>query len=97
MDKFGLQFLQARFRLLTFGQIADEAGEKTPVTGFHFAYGELHRKGRAVLALADHDPANTDDTSLACRSIALQVTIVAFTIGFGHQDSYILTDCLGRS
>ena len=65
MHQLGLQFLQARFGLLPLGQVADEAGEETLVAGFHLADRELHRKGRAVLALADHDAADADDAPLA--------------------------------
>ena len=65
MDQFGLQLLQARLGLLALGQVADEAGEKALLAGSHLADRQLHRKGRAVLALADHDAADADDAPLA--------------------------------
>ena len=37
MNQFRLQFLQASFRLLSLGKIANKAGEIALVTGFHFA------------------------------------------------------------
>ena len=80
MDKLGLQFLQPGFRLLAFGQVADEAGEKTPVARSHFADCKLHRKSRSVLALADNDPPDPDDPSLAGAQVSLQVAVVALTI-----------------
>ena len=95
MHELGLQFLQARFGLLPFGQVADEAGEKSPVARFHFADRKLHRKGRAVLALADHDAADADDAALARVHIALQVTVMVFAIGRGHQGLDVLSDGLG--
>ena len=71
VHQLGLQFLQARFGLLPLGQVADEAGEEAPVARFHLADRELHRKGRTVLALADHHAADADDAALAGVEVAL--------------------------
>ena len=68
VDQLRLQFLQPRLGLLAFGQVADEAGEEALVARAHLADGELHRKGRAVLALADDDAADADDAALAGRA-----------------------------
>ena len=87
-----------RFGHLPLGQVADEAGEETPVARFHFADRKLHRKGRAVLALADDHAADADDAALAGGQIALQVAVMVFAIGRRHQAS--LTFCpmrLGRA
>ena len=65
VHQLGLQFLQPRLGLLPLGQIADEAGEEALVARAHLADRKLHRKGRAVLALADHDAADADDAPLA--------------------------------
>ena len=65
MHQLRLQLLQARFGLLPLGQVADEAGEEAPVARAHLADRKLHRKGRAVLALADDDAADADDAPLA--------------------------------
>ena len=65
MDQFGLQFLQPGLGLLMLGQVADETGEVGLAVGLHFADRQLHRKGRAVLALAGHDPPDADDVPLA--------------------------------
>src|ERR1035438_9847830 len=96
MDQLGLEFLQARFGLLALGQIADKAGEKSAVARFHLADRKLHREGRAVLALADHDAADADDATFARSHIALQVAVVVFAIGPRHQGPYVLPDRLGR-
>jgi hypothetical protein len=40
--------------------------------GAHLADRQLHRKGRAVLALAHHHPADADDAPLAGVEIALR-------------------------
>ena len=68
VDELGLQLLQARLGLLALGQVADEAGEEAPVARAHLADGQLHGKGRAVLALADDDAADADDPPLAGAS-----------------------------
>src|SRR6476660_6018155 len=95
MHKLGLQFLQTRFGLLPFSQIADKAGEETSVTGFHLADGQLHRKSRAVPSLADHDAADADDAALARHPVAIEVTVMAFTVGCRHQDFDVLSERLG--
>ena len=84
MHEFGLQFLQTRFGLLALGQIADETGEETLVTGFHLADSQLHWKSRAILALAYHDAADAYDPSLARHPVAFEVTIMTFTVGCRH-------------
>ena len=55
--------------------------KKRCVAGFHLADRELHRKGRAVLALADHHAADADDAPLAGGQIALQIAVVRLAIG----------------
>ena len=97
MDELGLQLLQPRLGLLPFGQVADEAGEETPVAGFHLADRKLHREGRAVLALADHDAADADDPPLAGPQIALEIAVVVFAIGRGHQHLDVLADHFARA
>ena len=81
MHELGLQFLQPRFRPLPFGQVTDEAGEETPVGGVHFADRKLHRKGRAVLALANHDTADADDAPFAGPLIAIEISVVILAVG----------------
>ena len=68
MDQLGLQLLQPGFGLLALAQIADESGEKAILARFHFADRQLHRKRRAVLALADDDAADPDDPPLSRSS-----------------------------
>src|SRR5512143_3701978 len=97
MHKFGLQFLQTRFGLLALGQIADEAGEETSVTGFHLADSQLHWKSRAILALADHDAADANDPAFARRPVAFEVTIMTFTIRCRHQDFDVLPERFGHA
>src|SRR3974390_239273 len=94
MDELGLQLLQTRFGLLPLSEIANKAREKSPFPRLHFANGELHGKGRTILALSDDDAADPDDASLACCPLALQVGIVAFTIGKWHQSPDILSESL---
>ena len=56
-----------------------------PLAGLHLADRKLHRKGRAVLALADHHPADADDAALAGRVIAVEIAVVLLAIGRRHQ------------
>ena len=47
----------------------------------HLADGQLHWKGRAVLALADDEPADADDPPLAGAKIALEIAVMLLAIG----------------
>ena len=96
MHELGLQFLQPRFGLLPLGQVADEAGEEAPVAGAHLADRQLHREGRAVLALADDHAADADDAPLAGAQIALEIAVVALAVGRRHQHLDVLADHLVR-
>ena len=71
MNQFRLQLLQPGFRLLAFGEVADKSREEPLIAGMHFADGKLHRKGRAVLALANHNApdADADDIVTSVMSI----------------------------
>ena len=84
-----------RFRHLPLGQVADKAGEKALIAGFHFADGEFHREGRSVAALADDDAADADDAPLAGGQIAADVAVMLAAIGLGHQDLDVASDRLG--
>ena len=97
MHELGLQFLQPRFRPLPLGQVANEAGEETPVGGVHFADRKLHRKGRAVLALADHDAADADDAPLAGAQIAIEIAVVILAVGRWHQHLDVLANDVARA
>src|ERR1700738_1754557 len=97
MHQLGLQLLQSRFGLLPLGEIPDEAGEIALLTGLHLADAELERKGRAVLALADHHPADADDAPLAGQLVAIEITVVAFAIWRGHQNPDVLAEHFGRA
>ncbi len=90
MDELGLQLLQPRLGLLALGQVADEAGEEALRADLHLADRELHREGRTVLALADHDAADADDAPLAGAQIAIEIAVVAFAIGRRHQELDVL-------
>ena len=94
MDEFRLQLLQPRFCLLTFREVADEAGKITLVAGLHFADGELHGKRRSILALADDHSADADDPPLSGLQITIQIAVVVFTIWRGHHDLDVLADHL---
>src|SRR5262245_34590137 len=59
-----LQLLQSPLGVLPLGQIPDEPDEEASGFGAHLAHGKLHREGRTVLALADHNTANPDDPAL---------------------------------
>src|SRR3974390_1768360 len=95
MYQFGLKFLQARFRLLPFGKVADEASEKTLLCGLHLADAELERKGRAILALADHHAADADDAPLAGCLVAIEIGVVTFAIWRRHQNLDVLAEHFG--
>ena len=96
MDQLGLQLLQPRLGLLPLGQVADEAGEEALVARAHLADRKLHREGRAVLALADHDAADADDAPLAGRQVAREIAVVALAVGRRHQHLDVLADHLRR-
>ena len=64
----------------------------------HLADRELHREGRAVLALAHDDAADADDPPLAGAAIALEVAVVAVAVGLWHQHLDVPADGLfGRT
>ena len=65
MDQLRLQFLQAALLSSALGQIPDEAREEPARSDSRFAHGQFHRKGGAVPALADDDPAGADNAPLA--------------------------------
>ena len=92
MDQFGLQLLQTRLGLLALGEIADKAGEKVLRAGPHLADRQLHRKGRAILALPDHDAANADDAALAGLHVAGKIAVVLPAIRRRHQHLDVLPD-----
>jgi hypothetical protein len=97
MHQLGLQFLQPRFGLLPLGQIADEAGEVALLAGLHLADTELERKGRTVLAFADHHAADADDAPLAGGPVAIEIAVVTFAIGRRHQNLDVLAEHFGRA
>ena len=82
---FRLQFLEPAFGELLVGQIANEAGEIVPLGGSQLADREVHREGRAVLALSHHDTADADDPALSGGEIALEVEIMLFAVRRWHQ------------
>src|SRR5262245_40495165 len=86
MYELGLQFLQPRLGLLTLREVADESGEVALIARAHLAYGELHGKRRAVLALANDDAPDPDDAPLSGPQIALQVAVVILSIRRRHQE-----------
>src|SRR5262249_55578354 len=89
-----LQFLQARFGLLPLGEVADESREKPLVTRSHFADGQLHGKGRAILALADYNTADADDAALSGQLITVKVAIMALAIWRRHEHLDVFPDGL---
>src|SRR5690348_13785142 len=93
MDELRLKLLESRFGFLSFGKVADETGEETPVGGFHFTDRQFHWEGRAISALTDHHAPDTDYASLAGAQVTLQISIVVLAIRRGHQDPDILLQC----
>jgi hypothetical protein len=96
VDQFALQVLQPAFGLLPFAEVADEAGEVALVPRPHLADRELHGKGRAVLALADHDAADPDDPSLPGGHVAVEVGVVLGSVRVRHQRADVAADHLRR-
>ena len=92
MDELRLQLLQPRLRLLAFGEVADEAGERTLVAGFHLADRKLHREGRSILALSHDHAAHADDPPLSRLHVAAEIAVVVFAIRRGHHDLDVLAD-----
>ena len=97
MDELGLQFLQARLGLLPFGQVADEARKETLVRRPHFADRQFHRECGAVFPFSDNDAPDADDPALPGPQIALQIAVVTFTIGRGHEHLDVLADDFVRA
>src|SRR6516164_8595311 len=85
MNELRLQLLQPRLRLLTLRYVPDKASEKVTVARSHFPHRQLHREGRAVLALADHDAPDSNDSPLSGPQILLDVAIVILPVGRRHQ------------
>ena len=96
MHEFGLQFLEPCLGLLPLRKVADESGEEALIARAHFAHGKLHRKSRAVLALADHEPTDPDDPPLSGPEIALEIAIVVLPVGSRHQALDIRPDDFPR-
>src|SRR5262249_24072425 len=97
VDELGLQLLQPRLRRLTLGYVADKAGEKGPVSRSHFSDCQLHRERRAVLALADREPSDSNDSPFSGPPVSLDVAIVILAVWRGHQQVDILSYQLCRA
>ena len=71
MDQLGLQLLQpaSRSACRSVRSRMKPVKKRSPA-GAHLADRQLHREGRAVLALADDDAADADDAPLAGREVA---------------------------
>src|SRR5579863_8366476 len=85
VHELGLQFLLLDDTLLPFGEIADEAGKTALSICPQLADRQMHRKGRTVLALPGHHPADADDAPLAGALIALHIAVVTAEIRLRHQ------------
>ena len=96
MHELGLQFLEPCLGLLPLRKVADESGEEALIARAHFSHGQLHRKSRAVLALADHEPPDPDDSPLSGPEVALEVAIVVLPVGSRHQALDIRPDDFRR-
>ena len=96
VDEFGLQLLQACLGLLPLRQIPDEAGEVADASRAHLAHGQLHGKGRPVLAQSDNHAPDPDDPPLARAAVALHVGVVLLAIGRRHEELDVLADDLIR-
>src|SRR5215472_16155530 len=90
VHEFGLQLLQARLGLLPLGEIADESGEEARVVGVHLADRKLHRKGRAILALAHHNSSHADDPFLPRPQVSYEVAVMVFAVRRGHHHIDVL-------
>ena len=96
MHELGLQFLKPCLGLLPLRKVADESGEEALIARAHFSHGEFHRKSRAVLALADHEPPDPDDSPLSGSEVALEVAIVILPVGSRHQALDVRADDFRR-
>src|SRR5690606_9069848 len=92
LDQLRLQLVQALFDFLTLGNIAYEAREHASTTQAHLADRKLHRKGRAVLALADDDTTDADDPFLARFKIAADIAVMSLPVGRRHEHPNVLAD-----
>src|SRR5665213_1704601 len=96
VHELGLQILQPRLGILPLGQVANESREEPPgAARRNLADRQFHRKGRAVLALADHDAADANDASLAGGQIMIQIAVVAAAIRLRHQHLDVAPGHLG--
>ncbi len=92
MHQLVLQLVQPLLGLLPLGKVPDEAGVEPRARAVHLADGQLHREGGAVLALADHHPADADDPPLTGPGIAVEIAVMLLTVRLRHQDPHIAAD-----
>jgi hypothetical protein len=76
------------------GDVAHDAGEVAAAFQPELADGELHGKGAAVLAPAEHLAAAADDLRLAGAQVAADVAVVLVAVGLRHQHAHVLPDHL---
>ena len=88
---------QGRLRLLSLGNVAEDAHEPLPSAASHFADRQVHRKGRAVLASADDLAADPDYLGLPRMRIVAEVAVVLAVIRLRHQHPHVSADDLLRS
>ena len=81
---------------LALGQIVDDADENRLAVLLRLADRQVHREGRAVLALADHLAADADDLASAGAVIIVEIAIVLVAIRRRHQHLDVLADDLAR-
>ena len=81
MHELLLEDAGAALNVLPLGDVVEKPGEEPPLLKLDFADREARRERGAVLAPADHDAADADNTLLAGLAVARQVGVVALPGG----------------
>src|SRR5258708_35397391 len=89
-----MKLLQPRLGSLAIREIANESREVSLIGGSHFAHRQFHRKGRAIPAFADDDPADADDAPFPGLHVAPEIAVMVFAVRRGDQDSDALAQGL---
>ena len=89
-----MAFPQSLLGVLSLGDVAQAADERSTIADSGLAHGQVRGKDRSVFAPADDLAAEADDRLPTRSNVILQVTIVLEPVGIGHQELHVLADHL---
>jgi hypothetical protein len=76
------------------GQVVNDANIDSLARRDAFAERKIHGKCRGFLALANDLPADADDSPLPHAAMVLEISVMSFAIGRGHEHFDILAQRL---